>query len=176
MTGDNEDRPKKSWREIDKQRDGSVHRKEDRPAPDPSRRPRSAEYRSYKSQLNRLFDGGALPEALQEKLDDSMMDEVKKRKAGLDAVKTAASPKQVRAALTAFRQSFGFPEDEEVLARLLDLQDEDVVLETILTLDRLREEGRLKRAGSLKGRLKTVQMTMDEPDIQNAARALVKKL
>ena len=175
---DDGDRPKKSWKEIDQMRDGSSRGRGDKARPGESRRQNSSEYRSYKSQLNRLFDGGGLPDALKEKLgdDDEFLEQAKARKAARDAILKARTAKDVHVALAAFREAHGFPEHEEVLAKLLDLEDEDVILETIQTIDRLLGEGQLSKASSLKARLKTVHMMIDEPEIQDAAKALLRKL
>ncbi len=176
--GDDDDRPKKSWKEIDQMRDGSSRRRRDKPDVGTSRRQQSNEYRSYKSQLNKMFDGGGLPDALKDQLDDgdAFVEEAKARKAARDAILAARTAVDVLAALAAHREAHGFPEDEEVLAKLLDLEDEETVMEAIQTIERLAGEGQLARASSLKARLKTVQMMIDEPEIQDAARALLRKL
>ncbi|OGR10367.1 MAG: hypothetical protein A2341_22895 [Deltaproteobacteria bacterium RIFOXYB12_FULL_58_9] len=175
MTPDDDERPKKSWREIDQQRDGSSQRRSD-PKPEQSKRERTSEYRSYKAQLNRLFEGGAMPDALKERLDDGMMAEKKKRQEGIDAIKTATTPKAMLAALGLYEDAHGFPEDEMVLAKLLDLTDEQVVLKAVRTIDRLLGEERLKKSSSFKARLQTVQMIIDDPDVQDEAKALLRKL
>ncbi len=178
MAGDDEDRPKKSWREIDAQRDKSGHRSEEpKGRGKPGRIERSQAYRSYKTQLDKLFSGGALPEALKEKLGDGgIAVEAKARKAAAELILAATSPKAIEAALAAYEGQHGFPEDEAVLARLLDLSKEAVLQRAIATIGRLRDEGRLKRAQSLKARLNTVAMTADDPEVQAAARALMGRL
>jgi len=170
------DRPKKSWREIDQQRDGSSHRK-DPQGPSPARQERlerSAAYRNYKTQLNRLFDGGALPETLKEKLADAGVGaDAKRRKEDAERIAAATSTRDVLAALETYRAAHGFPESENALSRLLEVEDESVVLETIEAIGRLHAEGRLKRGASLKGRLRTAMMTLDEPEIQSAGKKLL---
>ncbi len=123
-----DDRPKKSWREIDAAREKSAPRREPG-APDKS--DRSAAYRAYKSQLGKLFDS------------------------------KANAPKDTK-------------NQEEELAKLLEGSDETVVLQALQAL--LALQGPLKRAASLKARLKTVQMTLDDPEIQAAVKALLVKL
>ena len=123
-----DDRPKKSWREIDAAREKSAPRREPG-APDKS--DRSAAYRAYKSQLGKLFDS--------------------KTNAAKDT-----------------------GQQEEELVKRLDNSDETVVLQALQAL--LALEGPIKRAVSLKARLKTVQMTFDDPEIQAALKALSAKL
>ena len=63
-----DDRPKRSWREIDKNKDRSQHRKEDR-APMSSFKQARADSASkvYKSKLDNFFDGdGKAPEHVRE--------------------------------------------------------------------------------------------------------------
>jgi hypothetical protein len=72
--------------------------------------------------------------------------------------------------------SAGSKEDEEALARNLDSSDETVVREALAWVERLHAEGKLKRAAALKARLKTVQATIDDPEIHKMARALLEKL
>lgn len=172
-----DDRPKKSWREIDQSREKGAGSRSGTQGPSP-RHERSQAYRSYKTQLNKLFDGGGvLPEALQTKLGDSgVASDAKARKEALAALAAAATPKALRAALQAFEAAHGFPEDEEVLAKIIDLGGEAMVLKAIETLAALQREGRLKRAASLKARLKTAHMTHDDPDLRSAAAELLGKL
>lgn len=173
-----DDKPKRSWREIDAMRDKSAHRSE-KPAGGiaPDRLSRSQAYRSYKTQLNKLFAGGDLPEALKSKIaDKGVGDEAKRKRELTQALLGAGSAADVRAALAQYREAFGPPEDEEVLAKLLDLDDAAIALETLTTIDRLHGEARLKRAGSLKARIKTAQMTSDSGRVQEAAKALLAKL
>ena len=117
-----------------------------------------------------------MPDALKERLDDGMMAEQKKRQEGIDAIKTATTPKAMLAALGLYEDAHGFPEDEMVLAKLLDLTDEQVVLKAVRTIDRLLGEERLKKSSSFKARLQTVQMIIDDPDVQDEAKALLRKL
>jgi hypothetical protein len=173
---DSDDRPKKSWREIDQAREKGTTRdpRSDRGS---ERTQRSQAYRSYKTQLNKLFDGGALPEALKERLGESaVVPDTKKRKDAAAAIVAATKPKEVKAAVQAHIDAHGFPEDEEALAKILDTGNEAWVLQAIETAARLHGEGALKRGASLKARLKTVQLSMDDPDIVQAARALLGKL
>jgi hypothetical protein len=184
---DNDDRPKKSWREIDQAREKGTGR-EPRGDRSGERLQGSQAYRSYKTQLNKLFDGGALPEALKggaggfppgmkERLGDAaVVPDVKKRKDAAASIVAATKPKDFKAAMQAYIDAHGFPEEEEVLAKVLDSTDEGWVLQAIETATRLHGEGALKRGASLKVRLKTVQLSIDDPDIVQAAKALLAKL
>ena len=172
---------KRSWRDIDRRRDRG--RAESHAGEGSGRRPRSAQqtqaYRAYKTQLNKLFSGdGSLPDALRGKLADAggVGQKAAERKERLQTLRTAATPGALRDALAEFRQHHGFPDDPEVLGKLLDASDEAVVLEAIDTIGRLQQAGTLKRTAALKVRLKTVLITMDDGAIQAAAKAVLSKL
>lgn len=129
--GNDDERPKKSWREIDRARESGQRREGTRERDE--RNDRSASYRAYKSQLDRLFDGGAS------------------------------------------RANDGGPSEDE-LGKLLDASDDKVVLDALDTIERMRGEGRLKRAAALKARLQTVLATNDHPEVQKKTRALLSQL
>jgi hypothetical protein len=176
---DDRERPKKSWREIDQMRDHSTHRKEPRPGEGPARRgEHSQAYRAYKSQLTKLFDGGgALPDALQKQLEEKgVAEDASRKKTMTDAIIQATTPVSVVAALAAYKAEYGFPEHEEALSKLLDLTDEAILLDTIRTVSTLKVAGRLRRSNALKARLKTVQMTVDAPEVQRALGDLIRQL
>lgn len=174
---DNDDRPKKSWREIDQQRDGSQHRKGPKSGGAPGRGENSQAYRSYKSQLNKLFDGGGLPDLVRAKLGDTgVADDAARKKTLVDGLLAAAKPADLLTRLAEFRAVYSFPENEEVLAKLLDLTDEAILLETIKTIAALKADSRLKRPNMFKARLKTVEMMAETPAVQEAARSLSRQL
>ena len=173
---DDRERPRRSWREIDRMRDGATHPREGgRKGPSEERLRRSGAYRRYKSQLDKLFDGGGVPEALRSKLEEAGVGEsAKRRKRAAQAIVDARE--DWRTALDAYRSAFGFPAEEEALARLLDTDDEQVVLEAIAQLERLHESGGLRRARSLKARVQTAMMTLDDPDVTAAGERLLRLL
>lgn len=176
---DDDDKPKRSWREIDQAREKSSHRREGGGGGGGGGRrvENTQAYRAYKTQLNKLFDGGGLPAALKEKLEDKGLGNESKQKKELTyAIVAAITPSAIKAALEAHRAARGFPDDEEALGKLLELDDVPVLLETLATLDRLQREGGLKRASSLKARIKTAQMTADSAKVNEAARALLARL
>lgn len=172
-----DDRPKKSWRELDRKRDQSSHRGGGSEERGPSSmRENSRAYRSYKSQLDQMWQGGALPEALQDKLPAGTGGSANKKKELLEALRGAVKSRDVFKALKAYREVFGFPQDEDALAKLVDLDDDAVVLEALQTIDALHQEGRLKRSTSFKARLKTVKMTCDSPEVLSLAERLLQSL
>lgn len=173
-----DDKPKKSWRERDRANDSSSHRRDEKAPVAQARHQKSAAYRNYKSQLNKLFDGGEMPAALKDKLGETETGKVAKRRKELTtAIVDAVKPRQVQSALREFRAEMeAFPADEEVLKKLIDLDDEEIVLEALDVIAALHREGTLKRASSFKARLKTVKMTLDAPAVVRRVDSLLAKL
>lgn len=131
-----DDRPKKSWRELDSARDKGGSK----PRRDPDARSRekvesSAAYGKYKSNLDKLFTPGgmALPPALKEKLGPASEDAQKKT-----ALTAALTDKADLASLSAFLDAgFTLPADGRLLVRLLDVADQArlvPVLEALLAV------------------------------------------
>jgi hypothetical protein len=126
-----DDRPKKSWREIDAQRD---RKSQTSPRRDPDDRAReraqnSAAYGKYKAQLDKLFTpGGAnLPESLKSKLGPAS-DEGKKKQELTQTLRDKGDAASLEAFLEA---GLALPEDARLLLRLLDVQKE-ALLEPVL--------------------------------------------
>lgn len=126
-----DERPKKSWREIDAQRDRSGGRTRR----DPGERERqqaakTAAYSKYKGQLDKLFTpgGAALPESLRAKLGPASP-EAEARKKALDALRASPNAETLAACLEG---NVPLPEEPRLLLSLLDVQDE-VLLPPVLS-------------------------------------------
>jgi len=133
-----DDRPKKSWSEIDKLRSGGGRANSRRDNTDYHRErvSKTAAYSSYKSNLDKMFIPGgevALPEHLKEKLGPASETD-KKSRALLDALKEKADAKSLQAVIKA---NLPLPEDARFLMKLLDLEQSDLlapVLEKLLDI------------------------------------------
>lgn len=131
-----DDRPKKSWRELDAAREkGGSRTRRDPDARSREKTESSAAYKSYKSNLDKLFTPGgtSLPESLKEKLGPPSEDAQKKQK-----LTAELADKADLAALAAYLDAgLVLPEDGRLLVRLLDVNDPTrlvPVLETLLTV------------------------------------------
>lgn len=98
-----DERPKKSWREIDRARESGSRRDEKRGGGGVSDE-RSAAYRAYKSQLDKLFDGGAKAadtgadeDAIARQLDSSDEAVVSDGLAALERLLSEGKPKRAAA-------------------------------------------------------------------------------
>jgi len=166
----------KSWREIDAQRGKSrSHSRQDDPAQ--QRIERSASYEKYKKAADALFTGGELPEGLAKAFDPEG-----KRKAQKDARARLADLDRkawVPAVLEYLEKYPELPEDPYFLDQLLDHPRERVVAGSLSRLEGLADEGKLKRdkcPHSLTQRLKSIELTGMDPELQSRAKALREQL
>lgn len=168
-----DDRPKKSWRDIDKARDGKRSSSGTPPA-DRDRLEKSGGYSRYKSAADAFFSGNLLPDALREKVDPT--GEGKARQDLLKKVKDAEEFKEFAALSKEYVDKYGLPEDPYLLDRLLGHPNEGIVLKTLERLKELQAAGELKPPKSLGERLKSLELGSDSPEIQDTAKALAKIL
>jgi len=160
-----EDR-KKSWREIDKQRDKSRHRRDER-----GRKPSKKNQRSsanYKKDLDALFaSGGDVPERFQEMMGKLAPEEGSEEalwREAADALRETDGFREFAGAVSTFvREGKRLPDDEDLLHRMLDHPDERIVravLEHLLDLDERRG---LDRPAPLSNRLRTIASISEDP-------------
>ena len=91
--------------------------------------------------------------------------------------KNSAPPmRKLRKAFKAYRAEYGFPEEPALLNKLLESDDEDLLIETMETVERLFDAGELKAGSALKARIKSAMILVDAPEVQNLGNSLLKKL
>jgi hypothetical protein len=165
---DDRPRQKKSWREIDKMRDrGGSNRRDSR---ERESFERSTGYTKYKTNLERLFSGGApLPDHLRGEGDDPGGEERKK----LFAIE---DPKAFYAAATDYLRKNEVPDDPRLLDRLLGHPDEEVVEKSLGRLEELHKAGTLKAPPALRDRLASVEIETGDPKLRKRAAELRKLL
>ena len=166
----------KSWREIDAQRGKSKsHSRQDDPAQ--QRIERSASYTRYKQAADALFTGGELPETLAKAFDPEG-----KRKAQKEAMLKLRELPDRRAwveGVTEYLEKYPeLPEDPYFLDSLLDHPRDRIVDKSLARLEALHEEGKLKPKlpKSLEQRLKSLELTSMDPDVQARAKVLREKI
>jgi hypothetical protein len=165
-----DDRPKKSWKEIDAARDGKRSRSSSPPG-ERAKLEKSGQYSRYKSAADQFFSGNLLPDALREKLDPT--GEGKARQDLLKKVKDAEDFKVFAQLSKEYVDKYDLPdEDPYLLDRLLGHPNEGLVLKTLEKLTEKLKAGELKPPKSLEQRLKSLQLGSDSPDIQDGAKAL----
>jgi len=171
VTDDDRPRQKKSWREIDKMRDRGGSSRRDQRERDSFER--STGYTKYKTNLERLFSGGApLPDHLKGKPGegDGERDEERKKLFAIE------DPKAFYAAATEYLKVNEFPHDPRLLDRLLGHPDEDTVEKALARLEELHKAGTLKAPPALPNRLASVELETGDPQIRRRAAELRKAL
>lgn len=164
-----DDRPKKSWKEIDQRREsgrkpdagGGAQGREQRP---------SHAYNAYKNQLGRLFDQGgmgATPEGLQAASKD---------KATQRALLDITNPLALQKAALVHIAEAGLPTDPEVLMALLVVSDEALLKQVLVAIAHAVEQNKIKRLQTLRSRLTTLKLTCDAPKIIALAQGILTQL
>lgn len=178
--GNENDKSKRSWREIDQRKDQSAHRKEERSSANPFAQARSNNAsKLYRSQLDNFFNGeGKAPDAVVEKfaeLDDSK--EGLQRKAAAKEIADAKSSVAKTRAVEAYLKQWKLPPDYAVLSEVLACSDEDLQELALDEISKMFDANRApKRKSILEQRLKSIVSLGDDEDIQDKAQKLLKRL
>lgn len=167
----------KSWREIDAQRGKKSKYTSRQDDPQQQKIERSSSYTRYKQAADSLFSGGALPDGLAKTFDPEGKREAQKearfklseldRKDWVDGV------------VKHLEQYPELPEDAYFLDSLLDHPRDRIVDKALGRLEGLVEEGKLtgnKLPKSLSQRLKSLEMTSMDSEIQARAKELRAKI
>ena len=174
-----EDRPRKSWREIDKARDGSSHRKDRPDASMLTRRSSGRSQKSYRAALDRLFDSGKIADLVEQK-DPSeakpMDTEAESRLKMLRKIQDATDRDEVTRTADAYLKQFDLPQDMDILPRLLEHRDPEVQLQTMTRMDELLDTLRPKRTRAIVGQLKMIRDFADEQEMMALANKLIDRL
>jgi hypothetical protein len=149
------ERPRRSWREIDKLRDGtSGRRDEPRPRGAAAEARAKSATQAYLKRAGELFQGkgGAEGERLAR------------------AVREAQGA-ELAAACAAYRGALGVPQDPGLLARFLDSSERAHVIDALRALDAVRGRGGALGPG-LQSQLRLLAQHADD-EIAEAAEALL---
>lgn len=167
----------KSWREIDagRSKGSKYHSRQDDPAQ--QKIERSASYEKYKAAADSLFTGGELPEGLAKTFDPEGKRKAQKQ-AMLKVTESETRADWVKAVVDYLEKYPELPEDVYFLDSLLDHPRERIVDKALAKLELMSDEGKLKIKvpQSLDQRLKSVELTSMDPDMQGRARTLRGKL
>ena len=132
---------------------------------------------SYKADLDKLFStAGEVPERFQGLLgqlkpeDDSPEGE---RLVAIEGLRNTESFREFIDAVNAYRKAgHALPDDEDLLARMLDHPREGVLIEVLKNIIDLHGRRTIKRTAPLKSRLETVKTVSDDPLIHELADRL----
>ncbi len=175
------DRPKRSWREIDQNKDRSGHRAGDKPAMGKWKQERADNAsKLYKSKLDNFFDGdGKIPKHLKEKFEalETTSPDGKKRVVAIKKIKDANTSTAIEKAIADYLGKWEMPPDHEVLAQALSSGDEDHVEQALELIGVLLDANRAPRhTAIMEQRLKRIISMGEDPDLEDKARELVRKL
>ncbi len=156
---------KKSWREIDRQKDKSRHTGERGGSRSRSRSKGAS--KNYKKDLDNLFkSGGEVPDRFKEVMGalapEEGSDEAIWREAVAELRETEGFREFAMAVRKFRRAGHEFPDDEDLLIRMLDLPDERTVravLEHILDMEKRRG---FERTTPLKNRITTIRSIAED--------------
>lgn len=172
--GDDE-RRKKSWREIDRQKDRSRHTDDGERKSRSGRNKRSSS--KYKKELDKLFkSGGNVPDRFKEMMKglepEEGTPEAEYREA-VDKLRKADGFREFATAVMEFRkEGRPMPDDEDLLIRMLDHPDERVVRDALEHVADLARRQSFDRVTPLKNRLSTIKTMSDDPRTRKAIAAV----
>ena len=171
-----DERPKKSWRDIDKGRDRSGGAS---PRRDPDQHGRAkvektAAYSKYKSQLDKLFvpGGAALPESMRDKLGPTS-EASKAQRSALDALRQAPNAETLAAVLA---QNAPLPDDPRLLLSLLEIKDEAMLMPVLRALEQAIEAGKKPNRMLLLQKIDALKNRVSDDEIVAVASAIRERM
>lgn len=166
---------KKSWRDKDRDKDKSAHRREEIPR---GRAPRvETATATYKRQLDAFFDRGVVPEGVRDKLPASASGEGSERQKQVRAIREAKTPKDLEKAVDALLAASEMPDDMELVLRILEHSKDSVLLPALAQVEAFLDSGKpLPRKKLFLERLKGLEFTSFDPRVQMKSQALVGRL
>lgn len=170
-----DDRPRKSWREIDKGRDHSSHRQEDRPR---GGKGAALKNRSYRAALDRLFESGKIADLVEERAPGSKAAAAggETRLKMLEGLKKATGRDQISKQLDAYLASYEFPEDMEILGLALEHRNPSTQLEAMERIDKQLDLEKPRRCRAMVGQLKMIRDTEYDEELVELAKKLIDRL
>ncbi len=159
--GDEDEREKISWREIDRRKDRSPYApKEEKPDRERSRRSEWV-MKKYRKEADKLFMGKKGTKKHQKALSDI------ERYHGTDQFETFVKD---------YLDQYGLPDDWSTLSLLLDYSDASKVLEVLTAMKSLYENRTPVEKQGFKARVDILAMTATDSDLRNFAEELLKDL
>lgn len=168
---------KKSWKEIDRQRDRSDHRRDDRPSGHASRGGDGS--RSHRSALDKLFSSGKIADLVKKRDQETGVEAEpagpSRRNLGQAIVEAPDRDAKIQA-IDTYLDAFSMPRDAEVLAQLLDHPDDEIVEHALDQVEALLGEGPIRRARTLVAQLKIVAELNEWGRLRRRAQALLEQI
>jgi hypothetical protein len=174
---DDRERERPSWRELDRRKDKSQHVDRADPYKKNVRGQRvDSSSKSYRSALDKLFDGGELPDRFQRlaKARDTLATgDGSPRQAVLKRLRNAVGQSDVVDAVKELLELDGeLPREPDALLSALQHPDESIQRQAISLLKELVAERPLKRADLLRQRLRRIEDLAEDPETAKVASEL----
>lgn len=174
-----DDRPRKSWRDIDKSKDRSQHRRDERPLDYGKKNKGPLSNKSYRAALDRLFDSGRIADLVEQQAPGGKSapeESSENRIRLLQAIINANSREELCAAADQYLEKYPLPEDPDALGKIVEHRDpakQRLAMEKLLTV---LDQAKPKRARAIVGQLKMIRDTNDDPELVDLARQLLDRL
>lgn len=158
---DEDEREKISWREIDRRKDRSPYAPKE--APKDRERSHRSEWmkKHYRKEVDKLFMGKKGTKKHQKARDDI------DRYHGTD---------QFEAAVKAYLDQYGLPDDWSTLSLLLDYSDAEKVLQALTVMRDLYEARTPMEKQGFKAKVDILAMTARDNDLRDFAEEMLKSL
>ena len=171
-TRDKDDRDRLSWSEIDKLRSGKKVR-EDRPS---ATRKEKRVTEKYKKELNDLFDKGIVPELVKEDMETLSKPQSGGQLRLLAAIRDASGPAALRKAVKTYTKKHKeFPDDMEILYRVLECDNESVLLQAIRQIAKIADIEPLPSKRQLSLKLESIALMAEDGELIDEAEELRRK-
>ncbi len=159
---DDDEREKRSWRDIDRQRDGSAHVSREKGDEGRPKSPRKEwAQKMYLKEIENLFKGKKA---------------TKEHAAAVKEVHERAGTKKFGPAVKKYLKEYGMPDDWSTLFLLLDYEDIEVAKKAVEVLLSLAPEAPLNLVEGLKSKLNIIVMTATDDELRDAAEEALENL
>jgi hypothetical protein len=159
---DDDDREKRSWRDIDRQRDGSAHVSKEDNGEGRQKSPRKEwAQKMYLKEIENLFKGKKAS---------------KEHAAALKEIHERAGTKKFTPAVKKYLKEYGMPDDWSTLFLLLDYEDIAVARDAVAALLALAPDAQLNLKEGLKSKLNIIVMTASDDDLRETAEEALREL
>ena len=174
---DKDGRRKKSWSEIDKMRDKSRHTRgggDREKSPEDKRRESSGAYGTYKKDIDKVFSGAEIPAYLKAALPKG---DGEGRLKLLGAIRRSTDEEELADAMRAYLEKYDdFPDDFELMQRVMDYPDEAVQLKVLRQLKRMAEFMPVPHKKQFILKIDGLAMLADDDDLRELAEELADML
>lgn len=171
---------KRSWREIDRKKDGSSHRSESPPGQPRGPKGKAAASRSHRNALDRLFTSGKVGELVKKRDAETGVEATDpdgpSRRALAEKIEQATDKDTKIAAVDQYLERFSLPPDFDLLSHVLDHPDPDVVGDALDRIEGLLQTEKPRRARTLIAQLKTLADLSEWGKLRRRATAILELL